>query len=170
VRSLSSSRRGTAGFTVVELMVSVAIVALLSAIAVPTMRGVLTNNRIRAAAASLQNGLTLARAEAVRLNVPISFVLTSGGWNILLPDGTLLHQASGKEHATGLTITPTLPATSTVVFDAFGRRASGPTRIDVVAANPPTSNYRPLRVQVTGGGASRLCNPAVASTEPMACL
>jgi type IV fimbrial biogenesis protein FimT len=177
-----SSRSRTRGFTLVELLVTIGVFALLAAMAVPTMRSVIENSHMRAAGQSLQNGLAMARAEAVRLNTQVEFVLTATGWSVNRVDGVgggLLHQASGKERATGVTITPT-PADSTrISFDAFGRRlAVNPsdasatiTQIDIVATNPSGSpGYKPLRVQVTSGGLARLCEPAVASTEPKACL
>lgn len=167
---MSPRRRHAAGFTVVELMVTVSVLALLSALAVPTMRSVIANSHIRAAGVSLQNGLSLARAEAVRLNTQVRFTVTGTGWNIRrIDDSSLLQQASGKERASGLTVT-TAP-TSTVAFDAFGRRASATlTQIDIRATNPPSSGHKPLRIQLTAGGVARLCDPAVASTEPKACL
>lgn len=178
MRRLSKAR--AAGFTVVELMVTLAVVAILAAIAVPTMRNVIENSHIRATSQSLQNGLALARAEAVRLNTQVELVLTAGGWNIqLVSDGTLLRQASGKELASGTSVTTTPAGSDRVTFDAFGRTvainptdaSAAITDIDVEATNPSGSpGYKPLQIQITNGGLARLCDPAVASTEPKACL
>jgi type IV fimbrial biogenesis protein FimT len=178
MRRLGAAR--TAGFTVVELMVTLAVVAILAAMAVPTMRSVIENSHIRAASQSLQNGLAMARAEAVRLNTQVEFVLTGGGWSIQrVSDGSLLQQASGKEMASGTTVTTTPAGSDRVTYDAFGRPvAINPTdasatvsQIDIVATNPSgTPSYKPLRIQLTSGGVARLCDPAVASTEPKACL
>lgn len=169
-----------AGFTIVELMVTLAVVAILAALAVPTMRSVIENSHIRATSQSLQNGLAMARAEAVRLNTQVEFVLTGAGWNIQRQaDGSLLRQASGKEMPVGTTVTTTPVGSSRVTYDAFGRPlAINPTgatatvtQIDVEAANPSgTPSYKPLRIQLTAGGLARLCDPAAASTEPKACL
>jgi type IV fimbrial biogenesis protein FimT len=175
VRRLNTHHPGNpgwaaAGFTVTELMVTVAVFALLAALAVPTMRTAIANSRIRATGVSLQNGLALARAEAVRLNTQVQFTLTGTGWNIQRTDnGNLLQQASGKERAAGLTVTAT--PTSTVSFDALGRRVGATlTGIAIAATNPPSSGHKPLRVQLVPGGTARLCDTAVASTEPRACL
>jgi type IV fimbrial biogenesis protein FimT len=163
-----SPRQRAAGFTMVELLVTVGIFALLAAIAVPTLRTVSKNNRIRASSMSLQNGLALARAEAVRLNTRVAFRITGTGWDIQLADGTLLHQASGRERSAGLSITAKLPAVSTIVFDAYGRKTAGATQIDIEATDAAGS--KPLRIQLPASGQARLCDPAVASTEPKACL
>lgn len=171
MRSLSPRRRTAAGFTMVELMVTIGIVALLSALAVPTLRSVAEKSHIRAASLSLQNGLALARAEAVRLNTQVQFVLTASGWNIQLVDGTLLQQASGKEKATGVTITRTPSASNNVTFDAFGRKSAGLTRIDIAATNP-TPSHRPMRIQLSTGGLARLCDPDpdLPHSDPKVCL
>lgn len=178
MQRLSTPR--TAGFTVVELMVTLAVVAILAAMAVPTMRSVIENSHIRTTGQSLQNGLAMARAEAVRLNTQVEFVLTGAGWNIQrVSDGSLLREASGKEMASGTTVTTTPAGADRVTYDAFGRPvALNPsddsatvTQIDIVATSPSgTPSYKPLRIQLTSGGLARLCDPAVASTEPKACL
>jgi len=172
--------RRAGGFTVTELMVTIAVFALLAAIAVPTLRNVMQNSRVRAAAASLQNGFAMARAEAVRLNTQVEFVVTANGWSInRVSPNTLLQQASGKERATGLTVTATPGGADRITFNAFGRvvsvnpsNGSAPlTQLNIAATNPLTTpDYRPLRVQILGGGLARVCDPAAASTEPKACL
>jgi type IV fimbrial biogenesis protein FimT len=167
------------GFTMTELMVTVGVVAILAALAVPTMRDVIANSRIRASSESIQNGLAQARAEAVRLNTQVEFVLASTGWQVRkVSDATVLHQSSGREGSTGLTITKTPAAADRITYNAFGLAASvnpsdasAPlTRLDIEISNPPkSSSYHPLAVQLLGGSA-RVCDPAAKSTEPRACL
>ncbi len=63
--------------TLIELMVGIAIVAVLLAMAAPSFSNWLQNTQIRTATEAIQNGLTLARAEAVRRNTPVRFQLTN---------------------------------------------------------------------------------------------
>lgn len=65
------------GFTLIELMVGLAISAILLMIAAPNMNLWLQNGQIRNVAEAMQNGLQLARAEAVRRNTRVRFQLTS---------------------------------------------------------------------------------------------
>lgn len=70
----SSQQRG---FTLVEMIVTVAILALLGALAMPSMIGWVRNNKIRTVSDSLQNGLRMAQAEATRRSRQVVFSLTN---------------------------------------------------------------------------------------------
>ncbi len=63
--------------TMIELMVGIAIVAVLFSLAAPSFSTWIQNTHIRTAAEAIQNGLMLARAEAVRRNANVRFQLTS---------------------------------------------------------------------------------------------
>jgi len=65
------------GFTIVELVVTITVLALILLVAMPSIGNWLTNTRIRNMAESLQNGLQTARNEAVRRNQNIGFYLVS---------------------------------------------------------------------------------------------
>ncbi|RMX03084.1 type II secretion system protein GspH [Corticibacter populi] len=68
-----------AGFTLLELMVVLAIVGLLALAVAPDMRDWMRNQNIRNTAQSLQNGLQIARHEAMRRNQPVGFWLVAAG-------------------------------------------------------------------------------------------
>ena len=65
------------GFTLVELMITVTIFAILLVVGMPTFNQWSQNSQIRTTAGAIHDGLTLARAEAVRRNAVIRFQLTT---------------------------------------------------------------------------------------------
>ena len=68
---------GQRGVTMIELAVTMGIVAILAALAAPNMSAWIQNTKIRTGAEAIQNGLQLARAQAVQRNRNIRFQLTS---------------------------------------------------------------------------------------------
>lgn len=65
------------GFTLVELLITLALAALLLAAAVPSVGKWMANARVRSAAEVLQNGLRAAQQEAVRRSRRTVFALTT---------------------------------------------------------------------------------------------
>jgi type IV fimbrial biogenesis protein FimT len=65
------------GVSLIEMAITLAIIALLYAISAPSFTTWIGNVQIRTATESIQNGLQLARAEAIRRNSPVMFWLTS---------------------------------------------------------------------------------------------
>jgi len=68
--------RITRGFTIIELMVALTILGIVVAMAIPTFGGMIQNSKIGSSAKSYQIGIQTARAEAIRRNLPVEFVLT----------------------------------------------------------------------------------------------
>jgi type IV fimbrial biogenesis protein FimT len=85
----------SAGFTLVETMVVVAIVAILGSIAAPSFQEMIRKNRLTAASSALQVSLNLARSEAVKRGTDARVTIApngsvgnwTGGWTVFV-DGT----------------------------------------------------------------------------------
>ncbi|MET3493824.1 GspH/FimT family pseudopilin [Variovorax boronicumulans] len=92
------------GFTLVEMIVVVAIMALLAGLAMPSMLGWVRNNKIRTVADSLQNGLRQAQTEATRRSRQVVFSLTDG-----TPTGTTY---TAKANGSNWAISTVAPADS----------------------------------------------------------
>jgi len=65
------------GFTLIELVIVLAIMAVLLVLGLPVMSEWMADSRVRVATESVQTGIMLARAEAIRRNAPVRFQLTS---------------------------------------------------------------------------------------------
>ena len=65
------------GFTLIEMVVTMAIFAILVALTIPTMQVWIANTKVRAVADALQNGVRLAQAESLRRSRQVVFALTN---------------------------------------------------------------------------------------------
>lgn len=86
------------GFTLVELMVTIFVLAILLMIGVPSMAQWIRNNQVRAVASTLQNGVRSAQAEALRRSRQVVFVLTDD--TPTARGDTVAAKANGKYWAT----------------------------------------------------------------------
>jgi len=62
----TANRRAASGFTMVELMVTIAVAAILMAIAFPSFQSVMRSNRLATATNQVIGAVSLARTEAIR--------------------------------------------------------------------------------------------------------
>jgi len=74
-----TTREGSKGYTLIEAMIAVAIVAILSAIAVPSFAAIQENAAKRAALNNFWHAIFLARSEAVKRNSVVSICKSSSG-------------------------------------------------------------------------------------------
>ncbi len=65
------------GFTLVELMITIALLAVLMALAAPSFGSWIRNAQVRTTSETLANGLRMAQSEAVRRNRLVVFFLTN---------------------------------------------------------------------------------------------
>ncbi|MFL6565641.1 MAG: GspH/FimT family protein, partial [Burkholderiales bacterium] len=87
------------GFTLVELVVVLAVLALLLFVAVPSFASFLQNQQIRVAGDAIVNGLQVARAEAIRrnLSVQVAVNVPATGWTVSESDSGALIQSRTHE-------------------------------------------------------------------------
>lgn len=67
------------GFTLIELMVVVALAAILLGIGVPSFNGFVAGQRVKAAAGDYAMALVLARAEAIKRNGDVTITAAAAG-------------------------------------------------------------------------------------------
>lgn len=162
----ASRGRCAHGFTLIELMVTVAVLAVGLSLAAPAFTQQIANYRVRGAAESIVNGLNYARAEAVRRNGPVSFTLDSNGpgWTVaqVSPSATLQARASGE--------TPAISATSSngalaLTFTPTGLVDTTGTRLVQVTLGSSVAHTDSRQIDIFGGGLIRVCDPTVTATD-----
>jgi type IV fimbrial biogenesis protein FimT len=80
-----SPKHNSTGMSLVELMVAVSIVGILLAAAAPNFSEWIQNTKVRSAADSILNGLSLAKTAAVQRNTDSQFALCPGNasWDVV---------------------------------------------------------------------------------------
>jgi prepilin-type N-terminal cleavage/methylation domain-containing protein len=170
--------RAPRGFTLIELMVSLAIAVLLLVLAMPNYGRWLADSEIQNGAQSLAGGLRFAQAEAVKRNDKIQLVLDnatgSGGWSAQLVDGTVVQDSYFAEGAARMAFDVTPAGLTTVTFnglgmiDAANADATAPFReIDISSS---VSGTHPLRILVGGTRTGiKICSTSYTWPDPKAC-
>jgi type II secretion system protein H len=73
--------RRNSGFTIIELMIVVALIAIIATIAVPSFQGLIESNRLKSTTNNVLGILNYARTEAVRRGEPVAVQAAGGGLN-----------------------------------------------------------------------------------------
>lgn len=90
MKSRKSEKIKNKGFTLIESMIVIAIIAILSAIAIPAYLKWLPNKRLKSAAQDIYSNLQLAKILAVKNNTPKSVIFDVAGKNYQTADGTVI--------------------------------------------------------------------------------
>ncbi|EKD98878.1 MAG: Type IV pilus transmembrane protein FimT [uncultured bacterium] len=146
----TARHRNALGFTLIELMVTVAVLAVVVSLAAPSFRSILEAQRMRAAAFDLMGDLTLARSEALKrgqIATPITLTPASGnwaaGWSVMAGTDVV---STRNPVGSGVTIT----GPTTVVFDRNGRVSSTTTVARFALADSSATRKRCISLDPSG--------------------
>lgn len=153
------ARRPQMGFSLIELMITVTLVAIMAALAAPSFRSLMARQRIKTASADLVSHLTLSRSEAIKQNSDVTMTSSSGdsswtnGWTISSVGGPVgTHVAF-----TGIVISTGSGGPSSVVYNRSGRLTMSGTSTTFQisdASSGSTVTGRCVTIGVTGQATS----------------
>jgi type IV fimbrial biogenesis protein FimT len=105
------------GFTIIELMIAIAILAIISAAAVPTMNALLSSKNIHAVGKIFSQSIRLARAEAVQRGSAVQVSPSTPGLN--WASGWKIEQVDAANNVTLIREFSALSGNPTFVSDTF---------------------------------------------------
>lgn len=126
MRNIISKKFGRQkGFTLIELMVVIAIVAIMASIALPSFQNMMYDYRMKKAATSLSTVFLQARAQALKVgSVPVDFDGGYNHWRARYSDKTSAGRAQtihDVQLSASIDVTTTDSPTSPIVFYKTGR-------------------------------------------------
>jgi type IV fimbrial biogenesis protein FimT len=191
--------RAQGGVSLIELMVAIAVFAILIMAGLPSFNTWMQNSQIRTTAEAIQNGLSVARGAAVQRNTQVRFQLASttdstcalsttvpnwvvslddpsGACDVTASDVTAPRIIQIRTTAEGTRNAVVVASQSTVIFNGLGRVTPVPAGNITIDISNPTGGtcatagpMRCLRVVVSTGGQVRMCDPGFPATDPQGC-
>lgn len=138
------------GFTMTEMVVAVAIAAILATVAVPSFNGIIASQRAQVTASDLYIALAKTRSEALALNNNVTLQQANAGgwkngWQIVDVNNNVLDNHGAE---TAVSIAPQ----AAVTFTASGRLPAGtPAPMFVISTTSgSTTDYQCVSVTLTG--------------------
>ncbi len=186
--------RSNAGFTLIEILISMALFSILLALAVPSFSEWIQNQQIRTTAEGIYSALQRAQAEAAKRNQPVDFALISSipspgtapvtsntgpNWVVAVDQGGaptaagFIQGGLGAESGKNASITT---SQNVVTFYGTGTLPPGAAAAVVTVANPTggacataAGPMQCLKITVAPYGKIRMCNPAQPAGSPQGC-
>jgi len=141
------NRQKNAGFTLLEAMITVAIIGIIAALAVPSYQDMIERNRLKQAVESLKSDMQFARTEAIKRSANVTLTLTAGWSYTITTAGNTLKTVQGSQFQD-----ITLDNNNDVTF-SFRRGTA-----NAMGSTLSSTNYQ-ARVVVGNVGRVRICNP-----------
>lgn len=135
----------SAGFTLVELLVTVAVITIVATIAVPGFQGMMARNQLAADYNVVLSGLNQARSEAIKRRENVTFRVTQASpweYRITTADNNDIAIRSARGGQVSITST-------NITFNALGRRANCTSGCDITVDHSDAGDFD-LRVSTTG--------------------
>ncbi len=170
------------GFTLIELMVTIVIAAILMTIAVPSFREIQRNSELTSLANTLLAAVNSARGEAMKYSAYAMIVPSEGadwntGWRVFVDknmdkkykeedDVLLLEQAAPPSYIRIAGTGSAAGSSPSIIFNASGYAGVGSTFSNVtinIKRNDVTGPSYTRRLKISKSGRARVCRPVADS-------
>ncbi|MDH5206714.1 MAG: GspH/FimT family pseudopilin [Hylemonella sp.] len=148
---LRPSRR-VGGFTLIELMIVVGMMAVILGLAVPSFQSFIVGQRVKTASFSFASAAVLTRSEAIKRNQDVVLTAAAGGWKdgwSVSVGGTVLSQQEGFPGGVVFS-----GAVTQVTYQSTGRLAAAPG--DFQISGEAASHARCISFDLSGLPKSRM--------------
>lgn len=145
------AQRRRAGFTLLELMATLAVLAILASLGVPAMQEMLERNRLKSAAQTFMSDLQWMRGEAIRRNRPLHLAVDVDAWCYGITTRTTCNCRAAADDTDACV----LETADTSVLKRVGSDDLPGVRIVSVNSslgNPPRLRFEPQRATATSYG------------------
>jgi type IV fimbrial biogenesis protein FimT len=158
------------GFTLIEMMVTIAVAAILATIAVPSFRNASLSSQLRSSANDFVASANFARSEAIKRGTAVTMCVSAdgsscaaGGWEqgwIVLSGTTVLQHESAAPSGFKMSASGSV---ATLSFQPIGVGAT-PATLTVCRATPTVgSQERVVSLDATGRASSKITMNGVCS-------
>src|SRR5712691_7496890 len=117
------------GFTIIELMITLTVLAVFLTLAAPSMRDLVIASQVRTTASDLYESVILARSEAIKRAANVDLIPVSGNWQngwTVQAGATVLQS---RDATPNVTVTPktsnlATPLSTIITFSMDGRQST----------------------------------------------
>lgn len=135
------------GFTLVEMMVTIVVAAILISIAMPSLQSISANNALKSTTRDLISTINTARSQSISTRTNVLVEQASGGWNAgwsITYDNAAAEESQDFQPRNGVTIS----GPGSLTFMSRGGLQGGPTTFNV--CHDELANGRKVSVSFLG--------------------
>ena len=158
------------GFSLIELVVVLAILGIVMGVGLPYLGDAIQNARIRSIANQMNSAIALARTNAITANNTSTITLNSdSSWAISI--GSVIKSGSFSNPTVAITPNATTIKFSSVGFSIDNNAAPNAISLDITSGScaKDGGGIACLRVEVLAGGLVQICNPNISTGVDNVC-